>query len=563
MLIRFHRRAFTLIELMVVVAIMAVITAILVPAFLRARSKGSEAAKQATAEVAAVPQEPPSGQLPLTAVVELQMSLEPEPLRVGFDVLNRYRFNHEGRYLFEQSAGPTVIQIPLAVNHRALDQFKVLRRNDQGEWAVPENLVMAANWLAWVEEGDSPVEVEVRYQSEGEEELWLELPPAGLHKKIAANLDGPDSLTVPPQGLRFSQHGVWERNEILSPPPLVVELPVLEDPLSRVVRLFRYTGLAVLLFGGGFWYLGELHRPGALGRFRFGSFALLAVNYSMFFVCFAVLGFHEVVTPFQNLLISAALTAPILAFQVAQILDWKFSLAHAVPLSLATLGLVFNGVYGGDYRDYVYLGYALMSGLLLTLSYRPFMTNWEAKQTARTQAVESLVQSYRSAQQEARKEKAETAALLEGGRLRSSQVEALNSALAHFHERTKYADLPDDPQTSRDLVESHLRRILEASAELRRERQFIRQSMPDLETPEAAKGHPAHSCCLACGEQALSGRYCCHCSRPLPEIVACPQCETENVIPHHLEHAGPYHCHRCGHRHAVTASMESSQRKII
>ena len=48
--------------------------------------------------------------------------------------------------------------------------------------------------------------------------------------------------------------------------------------------LFRFVGLAVLLFGAGFWYLSEQHKPGALNGFRWSHFLLLATIYSLFFV---------------------------------------------------------------------------------------------------------------------------------------------------------------------------------------------------------------------------------------------------------------------------------------
>ncbi|MCB0069089.1 MAG: prepilin-type N-terminal cleavage/methylation domain-containing protein, partial [Caldilineaceae bacterium] len=64
-----------------------------------------------------------------------------------------------------------------------------------------------------------------------------------------------------------------------------------EPPPSPAAQLVRRAGLAVLLFGAGFWYLAELRRPGCLDRFRLGQFLLLALTFSLFFVAFAVL--HE------------------------------------------------------------------------------------------------------------------------------------------------------------------------------------------------------------------------------------------------------------------------------
>lgn len=549
MLVRVRERAFTLIELMIVVAIFALISAVLVPSFLRARSNALEKTAQKAHEQTAPVRELPEGQRPSTATVEMQLKLDREPMRVGFEVLNRYRLHHQAHFRFGLAERPTLIQIPLPAENRAFGQFQVLRRVGEGQWAKPEGLVMSPEWLAWSEQPGPEVEVQVRYQSEGENGLFLAMPPANLHTEIKVKLEDPSSVSVPPAGLRAREPGVWESRQILSPPPLVLELPVLADPLARVVKLFRLTGLAVLLFGAGFWYLGELYRSGSLKQFRFASFSLLAVNYSMFFVCFAVLGFHEVVSPSLNLVLSAMLTAPVLVFHVAQIQDWRFALTRALPLSLATLGLVFNGVYVGDYRDYVYLAYALATGLLLTLSYRPFLAVSQRREESKKTQLEALLVSYYAAQDSGRQLHAEATEMVESGRLRVSQRDSLRSALDQFASKTQHLELSSDPESAHYYVEDYERRLVDATTTLRREVDFLRESLAEPEPLDDLYF------CLACGQQALGGKYCCHCSLPLPEVTPCPGCQTENVIPKHLNAQGPYHCHKCGQRRALTTMV--------
>ncbi|MEO6595896.1 MAG: prepilin-type N-terminal cleavage/methylation domain-containing protein [Planctomycetota bacterium] len=65
------------------------------------------------------------------------------------------------------------------------------------------------------------------------------------------------------------------------------------ESLTMVDLMLRLAGVAVLLFGAGFWYMVELHEAGRLDQFRLGHF-LPALNYSLFFAVFAVLGSREV-----------------------------------------------------------------------------------------------------------------------------------------------------------------------------------------------------------------------------------------------------------------------------
>lgn len=540
------RRGFTLIELMVVVAIMAILSAILVPWFLRlgTRAKGGKARVE-TAR--AVPVTPPEGALPAGVRVQLKLQLQPEPQRQGLDVINRYRLLHQGRYEFRLDQPTSLVLIPLPQNNSGLSQVKVLRRSMGGTWERPTDLKVGDGWLAWVEADTREVEAQVSFQSEGEDRLALSLPSAAVHDSIELTLDSPLEIEAPVMGLNLVEQGHWMGETVLSPAPLVVDLPPLEDPLSRVVRLFRLTGLAVLLFGAGFWYLAELSRSGSLAGFRFGSFALLAGNYSLFFVCFAVLGFHEVLAPWQNLLLSAALTAPMLSLQVAHILGWRFALTRALPLSLATLGLVYNGVYGGSVRDFVYLGYALAVGLLLTLSYRPFSRAQKAKKEARDGRVQSLVEEYYAACTRAREQREQACQLVRSELLRASQIEELKSALGRFDDSMRISRLPEDPWSRKELTESYTSRVVEASKELQRECEFIQQHVPPPVEQKTL-------CCLACGQEARGGQYCCFCSLPLPQVLACPSCEVENVLPKHLSAIETFHCHRCGHRHSLVTS---------
>ena len=89
----------------------------------------------------------------------------------------------------------------------------------------------------------------------------------------------------------------WERvdldaADLITDRSIVVQLPAGTSPLGRLVLLCQLAGLAVLLFGAGFWYLCEARDPATLDAFRLPHFLLLALNYWLFFGLFALLGFE-------------------------------------------------------------------------------------------------------------------------------------------------------------------------------------------------------------------------------------------------------------------------------
>src|SRR5262245_8860740 len=151
--------------------------------------------------------------------------------------------------------------------------------------------------------------------------------------------------------------------------------------LTLVALLLRLAGLAVLLFGGGFWYLVELREPGRLDTFRLGHFLLLACTYSPFFAVFAVLGSHEV-PAWLSVGIAAAVSYPLVVLHVATIVDLHFSLTSALPLAMVTTGIVVNGVYGGSAQAYVWLGIACAVIAHLTLTYPVLARGQAARRSA-------------------------------------------------------------------------------------------------------------------------------------------------------------------------------------
>lgn len=163
---------------------------------------------------------------------------------------------------------------------------------------------------------------------------------------------------VAPSSLQPSEVGpgvmTWRFSDLISEKPIRVELPAGSSPLGRLILLCQLAGLAVLLFGAGFWYLSEGQRPGGLDHFRLGHFLLVALTYSLFFVVFAVVGYRGSLA--AALLLGAGTSLPLLLLHTSRTSGWPFALHRGLPLSLFSLGCVVLGVYLEDQRAYVLMG---------------------------------------------------------------------------------------------------------------------------------------------------------------------------------------------------------------
>ncbi|MBI5883808.1 MAG: hypothetical protein HZB91_11980, partial [Elusimicrobia bacterium] len=164
----------------------------------------------------------------------------------------------------------------------------------------------------------------------------------------------------------------WASTNLVSDRDIIVEIPEARGPLGKVSLLFRFVGLAVLLFGAGFWYMNEKLSPGRLDNFGWGNFTLLTLTYCLFFVNFAVLGYHGDIETWPALAAAALTSLPLLVLHVSRLIDLRFALTRTLPLAGLTLGLVVNGVYGGGVRDYVFMGaaYIVIAYLALTFPVR-------------------------------------------------------------------------------------------------------------------------------------------------------------------------------------------------
>ena len=326
----------------------------------------------------------------------------------------------------------------------------------------------------------------------------------------------------------------------------------------------------MLLFGAGFWYLSEQVRPGQLDRFRWGHFLLLALTYSLFFVIFAVLELDGKVGTAASLGVSAVFSMPLLAFHVSRVLDLRFAITRVIPLALFTLGLVLNGVYGGIYRDYVWVGATILLIAYLTFAYQSWSTRraayFEERQVAysarRSALIEEVTRGLGGLVADLAAADARAAAILHGPALAGSEESRarLKRAREPVAGLTKeYEELPKrltylPTEAGWEAAESC--KSLEQSTEAFRSRVEPRlaQLREALETsPTGEPGEPSDSesvYCVACGHAVPDAPFCQVCGAPRPAAYTCSGCGERLVIPMHTRKKGEaaqrVFCPRCG-----------------
>src|SRR5262249_37860725 len=151
----------------------------------------------------------------------------------------------------------------------------------------------------------------VKFTALGRERFEYTLPPAQQLQSVAIDLrlSGAEAITIPDDSLQPTETDRdqlrWDFQNLVSDRRIVVLIPEEMAPMARVLYLWRFVAVGVLLFGAGFLYLSEQVRPGQLDRFRLGHFLLLAITYSLFFVIFTVLEFHADLGTVAAMLVAA------------------------------------------------------------------------------------------------------------------------------------------------------------------------------------------------------------------------------------------------------------------
>jgi hypothetical protein len=576
------------------VVIVAVISAILLPALIKARDKARKVApaqveakseaEQAVADRKALP----PGLSPIIESVELKMELASSYHRLGMDVFTRYRVDCSGRVVFRHPGGksqePVLLVIPFPEDTlEARDVQLSLVRAADGKQHPTGDIIFHRKgiYCACFMDNGEPLAADVSFTAFGRERFQYALPPARQLRSVAVtlNLSGVESRSIPDNALQptsiSSKQLSWTLRNLVSDRQIVVLIPGAQAPMARVLILLRLAAVAVLLFGAGFWYLGEQAKPGQLDSFRFGHFLLLAFTYSLFFIIFTVLEFHGELGTFTSMAAAALFSLPLLVLHVSRVLDFKFALTRVVPMAAFTLGLVINGVYGGGIRDYVFVAAAIFVIGYVTVSYEGWAAGREKRRkerekeyTARRQAlIQKLntglgagmadltaantraLQYVKSAHREelaagrSRLEKARepVKGLKEDYEEIMSRLSVLPARSASWEDAEIFDDIEKDAVGVRDRLEPCLERL---QAELASFQESLKSFTPPVRAGEVH--------CTACGRRVANAPFCQQCGSPRAEVATCTACGDRTVIPVHLlekrKQAIPFFCSKCGAR---------------
>lgn len=333
--------------------------------------------------------------------------------------------------------------------------------------------------------------------------------------------------------------------------------PELSPEQAQVVLLCQLVGLAVLLFGLGFWYVGELYSPGQLHRFRWGQFFLLALTYSFFFPVLAVLTLSTGVPLMQALAWATALSFPLLMLHVSRIVNLRFALGYTAPLAVVTLAVVVIGVFGGKWRDVFYLGVSFVTIAFLTLSYRRWSAHRAAAQLQRELEVAARVEVL-GEQARLGREEASRSPECASPELQERLVRARQTLLTQLYEAEsltqELAELPNLPPARRvelrpflEMRTATAERLLPlARRELNLASHHALESQARLRARQNAA--PAEVFCVACGHSGADTPCCAECGHRRPRRLECP-CGCELLLP--PEGSLGAFCPGCGQRNAV------------
>ena len=260
---------------------------------------------------------------------------------------------------------------------------------------------------------------------------------------------------------------------------------------------------------------------------------------------------------------------PLLGMHVWTIMGGRFAATYTLPLAAFTIGLVVNGVYGGDYRSYVFVGAAFVIVACLTLTYQDLSAKRDLRRQAQERELAQFVAELHASTGAVREAEGEALATLaqpdapENASLRElveqrrkeladnldeceqlgSRLSAMESLLIGLERRYARRAIDDSARALKHGLPT-------SAAALRAAVQRLGDRRKQRLAPSAENGS-VH--CIACGYGWEGSPYCPHCGTKKPVRFECGHCGEVFLLPVHLlDEAAPprpLHCGVCGHRH--------------
>lgn len=618
-------KGFSLIELMIVVVIIGIISAVLVPFLLGMREKDglkkesvakdikstvSEVQKAAAKETL---KEPPSI-IPVTKSADVNVKLIARNYLHRLKVYTLFDATFEGGFIFMNNSDHEdriKLEFPFPEGTTQARNVSLKFLDSYNKLYEPNGVIYTLRGIKWIGPLSKGKELiaKVTYGAQGYDKFVYEGPGAGRAGsfRLTMALEGVTSEFIPAETLQPSSvrpgYLEWNFDNLVTNRKIIVELPGVMSPIGRIILLSELAGLAIFLFGIGFLYLSELKQPGRLDNFRWGDFFLLALNYFLFFIVFMVFSLGGEIGTWPAMVLSALLSLPLLMIHVWRLLDKSFALTRVLPLTIFTLAIVINGVYGGQFRKYIFIGFAVMTIALVTLTYKRWLEKRKEHKEAKSLEIEEQGRQERERKKSEEKEKKRAekrrsteeklkTAVHEGGQ-RLSDLEGLAAEAKMLLEyedskecmparnlvekmlpqvseiREKYermssklaeiAEMNDEDDIfafctniEQEIfkISQHLERAIKTFGESMEELKKLREKAK-IQATASASGDMYH--CIFCGAASPPSPFCPQCGVLSPMELKCRRCNEVYKLPIHIisrEKADEQiHCMACGEKH--------------
>lgn len=382
------KNAFTLIELFVVVIIIGIIFSIAIPFFLRAKDKENK--KNFDTVTLKIKDENEKNKLiennkikyiqPQIIYSNIKVNLSNTNYIKGLDVYSLFNAEFNGEFEVknnEKDIKNIKLIFNLPNNLTQINEVKLKIKDKNNNFIEQEDFFYENNNIVKyliLNYKESTI-IRLSYTAQGTDKYIFESNSNTKYKYFNAEIliNGASSEFIPKNSLQPTKIEenklIWKYSNLLTNGKIIVELPNTTSPIGRIIFFFKLAGIAVLLFGVGLIYISSLDKPERLDSFRLGHFLLLAITYSLFFINYVLISLGKDINPFLSMIISALLSLPLLVLHVSKVWGINFALSKILPLAIFTLSLVITGVYGGDEKRYIFLGFTIFTLLFIIFTY--------------------------------------------------------------------------------------------------------------------------------------------------------------------------------------------------